>query len=93
MVSSIMHSSKQWGRSYFDRARTGHLLRDSVVFLAGVEMVHTLSHVWWAISGSLPMQDPRLPSLTMTPDLNALAIVINTVITAGLFYWAHRLKT
>ena len=70
----------------------GHLLRDTVIFFAGASAFHILTHVWLGTSDLLPMSVPLLPSLTITPTVNGLAIVANTLVTAGLLYWAHRLK-
>jgi hypothetical protein len=65
--------------------------RDTLVFLAGAEAFHTLTHVWWGLSGMLPMEIP-FPPITMTAGLNAFAIVINGLIMAGLLYWATRFR-
>jgi hypothetical protein len=73
---------------------SGRWARDTLIFFGGVEALHTVSHVWWAFSGMLPIEVPVLPSVevTMTPGLNLFAIVINGLITAGLLYGAHYLK-
>ncbi len=92
MRTQAVHNPMRAFQQNMERIRSGHLLRDGVLFFAGVETVHTLSHIWWAISGPLPMADPRFPSLMMTPGLNAFAIVFNALVTASLVYCAHRLK-
>jgi hypothetical protein len=66
------------------------LARDALVFLAGAEACHTLSHVWLALSGMLPMEI-QFPSMTITQGLNVFAIVVNALVTAGLLYGAKRL--
>jgi hypothetical protein len=68
--------------------------RDTLVFVGGAEAFHTLSHVWLGFGGMLPMSVPVFPSVsvTLTPELNAFAVIVNGLITAGALYWAHRLK-
>ena len=65
-------------------------LRDLVLVLAGTEAFHAISHVWLGISGLLPLQ-LKVPHMAVTARLNAAAIVINALITTGLFWWAVRL--
>jgi hypothetical protein len=69
---------------------TRSFARDAVIFLAGAEAFHTLSHVWLGLSGMLPMEI-SFPPITITPGLNLFAIVINALITVGLLYGAGRL--
>lgn len=71
---------------------TGNWKRDGLIFLAGAEAFHTLTHVWIGMSGMLPMTVAGLPSFTLTPGLNLLAVAVNGLIMAGLLYWAYRLK-
>jgi hypothetical protein len=68
--------------------------RDTLIFVGGAEAFHTLSHVWVALGGMLPMTVPVFPSVevTLTPALNTFAIIANGLITAGALFWAHRLK-
>jgi hypothetical protein len=68
--------------------------RDTLLFLGGAEALHTLSHVWMALGGMLPMTVPVFPSVavTLTEGVNLFAIFANGLITAGLLYGAHRLK-
>ena len=63
--------------------------REVIIFFAGVEAFHTLSHLTLSISGQLPM---RLFGFTVTTGLNAWAIAVNAAITAVLLWWAGRLK-
>jgi len=58
--------------------------RDIILFLAGAEAFHTLSHIVIAFSGLLPI---KICSITWTKQLNVLGIVINALITAGLLWW------
>lgn len=62
--------------------------RDIVIFLAGAEAFHTISHILIGYLHILPMQ---LFSITWTQQLNFWAIIINAVITALLLWWASRL--
>lgn len=63
--------------------------RDWIVFFAGAEAFHTISHAVLGISGKLPI---TIFSITLTPNLNLLCIMVNAIITVGLLAWAHRLK-
>jgi hypothetical protein len=92
MATQLLRHKMQFFQHRWDEARHGHLLRDAVVFAAGAEALHTLGHIWWGVSAVLPMTDPWLPTLTMTPGLNLFAIVINGSMTAALLYGAHALK-
>ena len=69
-----------------------HLLRDTVVFLAGAIAFHTVSHIWLGMSDLLPMSVPLMPSFTITQSINGVIIVGSAFVTVGLLYWAHRLK-
>lgn len=64
-------------------------LRDVVVFLAGAEFFHTLSHFIVANIVVLPWHTKYM---VVTENLNNQAIVINGVITVALLWWASRLK-
>lgn len=67
----------------------GHCgLRDFVVFLAGAEFFHTLSHVLLPYFMTLPV-DMKVTALTA--EMNMWAIFINGIITLLLLWWAHRL--
>ena len=63
--------------------------REVVIFFAGVEAFHTLSHLTLSVSGELPM---RVFGFTLTAGRNAWAIALNAAITAALLWWAGRLK-
>lgn len=58
--------------------------RDIILFLAGAEAFHTLTHIVLALSDSLPI---RFFSLSWTKQLNMIGIVINALITALLIWW------
>ena len=63
--------------------------REVIIFFAGVEAFHTLSHLAMGVSGQLPM---RVFGFTLTAGRNAWAIVVNAVITAALLWWASKVK-
>jgi hypothetical protein len=73
---------------------TTRLIRDTMLFLGGAEVLHTVSHVWMAFAVMLPMTVPVFPSVTvtLTEGVNLFAIFANGIIAAGLLYGAHRLK-
>lgn len=89
MSTQLFEESMEVFEERFELPRPVNRTRDAVVFLAGAEACHTLMHAWIAVSGLLPI---TLPLLTLTPGLNAFAIVANGLITAGLVYWARRLE-
>jgi hypothetical protein len=84
MLTQLMH-----GR-FHGLELKGTLVRDTVVFFAGFEAFHTLSHLGLGMSGLLPMSVAWFP-VEVTPALNAIAVVVNALITCGLLYWAHHL--
>lgn len=63
--------------------------RDIIIFAAGAQAFHTLSHIIIYFSHTLPLQ---FFSYTFTAQMNSVAIVLNGLITVGLIYWAHCLK-
>ena len=63
--------------------------REIVIFLAGAEAFHTLSHVMIGFSGTLPI---NFFFITWNQQLNLVGIIINGLITAGLLWWAYRLR-
>lgn len=62
--------------------------REWIAFAAGAEAFHTFSHIVLTFSG-LPI---TLMSINVTPQLNAFAIIINGIITVGLFWWLSKTK-
>ena len=64
-------------------------LRDVVIFFAGAEFFHTISHIVLPYFLTLPL-DMKFMQLTVT--VNYWAIAINAVITLALLWWAHKLK-
>lgn len=64
-------------------------LRDVVIFVAGAEFFHALSHVILPYFVSLPID---MKFMILTPTINVWAIIINTMITVALLWWATRLR-
>jgi len=62
--------------------------RDIVIFFAGIQTFHTLSHIAINYLGILPIE----LVINWTQQLNVLAIGINAIITLWLFWWASKLK-
>ena len=65
-------------------------LRDIVIFLAGAEFFHTLSHIILPYFISMPLD---MGVMVLTPTLNLLIIGINALITLALLWWAYRLRS
>ena len=63
--------------------------REVVIFFAGVEAFHTLSHLVLSVSGQLPM---RVFGFNDTAGLNVWAIVVNAAVTVALFWWASKVR-
>lgn len=62
--------------------------REWVLFAAGAEAFHTLSHISIYFAGILPM---KFLFVDWTPQLNTAGIIINGLITLGLLWWASEL--
>lgn len=67
----------------------GFKKRDIVIFFAGAEAFHTFIHILAAFLFKFPV---AMKGWHFNATLNAWAIVINAVITVGLFWWARRLS-
>lgn len=63
--------------------------RDFIIFLAGIEFFHTISHIFLDYNVPLPLTT-RL--FVLTAEMNKGAIIINAIITILLLLWAARLK-
>lgn len=63
--------------------------KDFIIFFAGVEAFHTISHIVMGFTGVLPIQ---VFFVTWTQQLNIIAAVVNGLITIGLLWWASRLR-
>jgi len=64
--------------------------RDLIIFLAGAEFFHTLSHIILPFFIKLPLD---MKFMVFTASLNKWTIVINAFITIGLLWWASRMKS
>lgn len=64
-------------------------LRDALIFLAGAEFFHTLSHIILPYIVTLPL---NMDFMILTPSLNKWVIIINAIITIALIWWASRIK-
>lgn len=64
-------------------------LRDIVIFFAGAEFFHTISHIILPYFISLPID---MKFMVLTSTINVLAVIINAVITIALLWWAHWLR-
>ncbi len=65
-------------------------LRDVVIFFAGAEFFHTISHLILPYFVVLPLD---MKFMIFTASLNKGAIILNALITIGLLWWASRLKS
>ena len=63
--------------------------RDLILFLAGFEFFHTLSHIFLNYFVALPL---NVNIMVLTPSINNVAIIVNAVITILLLWWSTRLK-
>lgn len=63
--------------------------KNVLIFLAGAEAFHTLTHIYLYMSGMLPLQ---FSWVTLTSQLNVWMIVVNALITFGLLWWARCLS-
>lgn len=64
-------------------------LKDVLLFVAGAEFFHTLSHIILPYFIPLPLS---MRFMVLTPNLNYWAIGINAVITIVLLVWASKIK-
>lgn len=63
-------------------------LREVLIFCAGAEFFHALSHLLLPLFVSLPMST-RI--IELTPALNFWSIIINAILALGLLLWARKL--
>jgi hypothetical protein len=64
-------------------------LRDVVVFVAGAQFFHTISHILLPYLVTLPL---NMGFMELTRTANCWIIAINALITIALLWWACRLK-
>jgi hypothetical protein len=62
-------------------------LRDVLIFFAGAQFFHTLSHILLPFFVKLPMD---MAGITVTETLNMWAIIINGILMIGLLWWAKK---
>lgn len=63
--------------------------RDLILFLAGAEFFHTISHAILPYFITLPID---LKFMVLTSNMNMYVITINAIITLLLLWWSHKLK-
>lgn len=64
-------------------------LKNVLIFLAGAEFFHTLSHILLPFFVELPLET-KVVHLTST--FNIWAIIINAIMTLALLWWAKKVK-
>ena len=65
-------------------------VRDAIIFLAGMEFLHTLAH----FALNFYMHFPMTTNVgTFTANMNFWAIMINGIITLLLLFWARRIDS
>lgn len=62
--------------------------RDLIIFLAGAEFFHTITHIMLAFWVKLPFD---FKFLVLTEKLNLFAIIANAIITILLLWWGYKL--
>lgn len=63
-------------------------LRDKLIFCAGAEFLHTISHFILYVSG-ITM---KVWGINCTPALNLWSALFNGAVTVGLLWWVSKLK-
>lgn len=66
------------------------MLKNILIFLAGAEFFHTLTHILLPFLIDFPFV---MKKFTLTSTLNTWAIIINGLITIGLLLWASYVKS
>jgi len=64
-------------------------LRDVVIFFAGAEFFHTISHIILPYFFTMPL---NMSFMVLTTRLNCWAIAANAIITIALLWWAYKLR-
>lgn len=65
-------------------------LKNILIFLAGAQFFHTLSHIVLPYFVKLPLETNVV---SLTPSLNMWAIIINAVITVVLLWCATKVRS
>lgn len=64
-------------------------LRDVVIFFAGAQFFHTISHIVLACVIQFPI---HMNFMVLTSTFNFYAILFNAVVTVVLLWWARKLS-
>lgn len=62
--------------------------RDAIIFLAGAQTFHTLSHIFLMYSNALPI---TAFGITITAEMNNVITIANVVVTVALIWWAMQI--
>lgn len=62
-------------------------LKNVLIFLAGAQFFHTLTHIFLPYFVELPLE---IKFIDLTSTLNIWAIIINAIITIVLLWWAKK---
>lgn len=62
--------------------------KEIIIFFAGAAALHTINHLFIQYAGVLPL---NFFSITLTEQLNMVAIIASGLLTAVLLWWASRL--
>lgn len=62
--------------------------RDLIIFLAGAQFFHTISHIMLAFCIKLPLD---FKFGVLTKKLNLFAIIVNALTTILLLWWGYKL--
>jgi len=63
--------------------------RDIIIFLAGAQAFHTLTHIALMFSRLLPF---KMYGIAFTVGLNNFAVIFNAISTISLLWWADKLS-
>lgn len=63
--------------------------KEWILFFAGAEAFHTLSHILISFTDTLPV---KFYSIEWTQQLNMYGIVINALVTVALLWWYAKTK-
>lgn len=72
-----------------DGGYTMFSFRDLIIFLAGAEFFHTITHIMLAFWLKLPMD---FKFMVLTEKMNLFAIILNALITILLLWWGYKMK-
>lgn len=82
--------ANKFGIFYEGKERSGMFsLKNVLIFFAGAEFFHTLSHILLPFFVELPLETKVIH---LTSALNVWAIIINAIITLALLWWAKKVR-